>query len=402
VRAGLEGSFFSQPTTGSGQYVRGLWREFTREGAAPGLEPVLLRPGPVGADEEEPGGGELVVEEAPRRLARLAGPRVRKVWWELRGLPRAARRTGVELVHVPYFAALPRPGRPPVPYVVTIHDLVPLVLPVYTRSRAMRLYLRLARFTARRATLILTDSQHSANDIVRHLAVPRERLRVVPLAADEFFRPLPPDDPAIAAARDKYGLDGPFIFNVGGLDTRKNLGALIRGFALARSQLPAGMRLVIGGAAHTGNPEVYPDLGPVVAEAGVGPWVVFPGRISDEEKLALLNAADLYVFPSLYEGFGIPPLEAMRCGTPVVCSDRSSLPEVVGDGGLLVEPTPEKLGAAIAFALCTPHERQELRRRALAQAARFSWARTAEATLKVYREALDMVRGKQGRSGRQG
>jgi len=140
----------------------------------------------------------------------------------------------------------------------------------------------------------------------------------------------------------------------------------------------------------------------VVAEAGVAPWVVFTGRISDEDKLALLNAADLYVFPSLYEGFGIPPLEAMRCGTPVVCSDRSSLPEVVGDGGLLVEPTPEKLGAAIAFALCTPHERQELRRRALAQATRFSWARTAEATLKAYREALDMARGKQGRAGRRG
>lgn len=390
MRVGLEGSFCEQPATGSGQYVLALWREYTR--GLPGLQPVLLRPGPVATlDDADLPAGEIVVEEPPRRFA--AG-KARKLWWELFGLPRAARRAGVDLVHVPYFAALPRPDRP---YVMTIHDLVPLVLPEYAASRQMRLYLRLARATVRRAALVLTDSAHAAGDIADHLGVPRDHLRAIPLAADELYRPLPPDDPAIAAARARYGLDGPFIFNIGGLDVRKNVAALVRGFALARSQLPPGTRLVIGGAAHTDNPAVYPDLAPVVAAAGMGDAVVFTGRIPDEEKLALLNAAALYVYPSLYEGFGLSPLEAMCCGTPVICAERTSLPEVVGEGGLLVEPTPEKLGAAMAFALDTPHERRDLRRRALARAAAFSWRRTAEATLAAYDEALGAQPARRGR-----
>ncbi len=379
VRVGLEGSFLAEPATGTGQYVNGLWREFDR--GVPGLEPVLLLPGPA-AELAVSVRGEVVVQEPPRRLAG-GGGKARKLWWEQVGLPRAARRAGVDLVHVPYFAAPLRRDRP---YVVTIHDLVPLVLPVYANSRPMRLYLRLARVSAPRAELILTDSAHSARDISRLLRVPAARIRVIPLAADERLRPLPPDDPTIRAAREKYGLAGPFIFNVAGLDVRKNQAALIRAFALARPLLPPGARLVIGGAAHTRHPDRYPDLAAVVAEAGVGEWTVFTGRISDEEKLALLNAAALYVDASLYEGFGLSPLEAMRCGTPVICADRSSLPEVVDDGGLLVDPSPEKLAAAMTFVLGTPHKREELRHRALEVAARFSWGRTAEATLAAYRE----------------
>jgi glycosyltransferase involved in cell wall biosynthesis len=348
---------------------------------------VLLLPGPRAVWSELPA-GEVVVEAPPRGLA---GGKARKIWWEQVGLPRAARRAGVDLVHVPHARAPLRRDRP---YVVTIHDLVPLVLPVYANSRQMQLYLRLACFTASRADLILTDSAHSARDIERLLHVPLSRIRVIPLAADERYRPLPPDDPTILAARAEFGLgEAPFVFNIAGLDVRKNLAALIRGFALARPHLPPGARLVIGGAAHTGHPDRYPDLAPVVAEAGVGAAVVFTGRIGDEEKLALLNAAALYADPSLYEGFGLSPLEAMRCGTPVICSDRSSLPEVVGDGGLLLDPTPENLAAAMARVLGAPGEREELRRRALAAAARFSWARTAEATIAAYGEVRGAKNG---------
>ncbi len=389
VRVGLEGSFLAEPATGSGQYVRALWREFNR--GMPGLEPVLLLPGPAGGSGEAVA-GEVVVQEPPRRFA--AG-KARKLWWEQIGLPRAARRAGVDLVHVPYFAAPLRRDRP---YVVTIHDLIPLILPVYANSPQMRLYLRLARLGAPRADLILTVSTHSAGDITRLLRVPPERIRVIPQAADDRYRPLPPDDPVLGTVREKFGLghDDPFVFNVGGLDWRKNLAALVRAFALARPQLPPRTRLVIAGAAHSRHPDRYPDLSPVIAETGVGEWTVLTGRISDEEKLALLNAAALYVFPSIYEGFGISPLEAMRCGTPVICADRSSLPEVVDDGGLLVDPTPEKLAAAMSFVLATPHKREELRRRGLEVAARYSWARTAEATLAAYREAL---RGRNAASG---
>ena len=367
------------PMTGTGQYARALWQEFTR--GVPGVEPVMLLPGPRASWPDVPE-GEIVAEEPPRRFA--AG-KARKLWWEQIGLPRAVRRAGVDLVHAPYHSSARRRKHP---YVVTIHDLVPLIYPVYANSRQMQLYWWLACRTATRADLVLTDSAHSIGDIAQHLRVPRARIRAIPLAAGDIYRPLPPADPSIPAAREKYGLDGPFVFNVGGLEVRKNLAALIRAFALVRSQLPPGMRLVIAGAAHSDHPDRYPDLAPIVAECGLGDRVAFTGRISEEEKVALLNAADLYVYPSLYEGFGLSPLEAMCCGTPVISSDRSSLPEVVGEGGLLVEPTPEKLGAAMAFVLQTPHERRELRRRALAQAARFSWARTAQLTATAYGDAL--------------
>jgi glycosyltransferase involved in cell wall biosynthesis len=380
VRVGVEGSYYLEPATGVGQYVRALWGEFAR--GLPGLEPVLLLPGPRAAIAEAID-GEVVIEEPPRRFA--AG-KARKLWWEQVGVARAARRAGVALVHLTHFFSLPlRRDRP---YLMTIHDLVPLLFPVYNNSRAMQLYLRLVCATAPRADLILTDSAHSARDIAQHLGVPGERIRAIHLAADERFRPLPTDDPSIVAAREKYGLHGPFIFNVGGLDVRKNLAALLRAFALVRSQLPEGTRLVIAGAAHSGHPDRYPDLQPLARELGIADATLFTGRIGDEEKLALLNAAELYAYPSLYEGFGLSPLEAMRCGTPVISSDRSSLPEVVGDGGLLVEPTPEKIGAALAFVLQTPHELRELRRRALAQAARFSWSRTAQETAAAYEEVL--------------
>jgi glycosyltransferase involved in cell wall biosynthesis len=387
----VEGSYYLEPTVGVGQYVHALWGEFAR--GLPDLEPVLLLPGPR-ADLGALPAGEVVVEEPPRRFA---SGKARKIWWEQVGVARAARRAGVDLVHLTHFFSLPlRRDRP---YLMTIHDLVPLILPVYNNSRAMQWYLRLVCATAKRADLILTDSAHSARDITRYLGMPIERVRAIHLAADTRYRPLPPDDPAIGAARARYGLDGPFIFNVGGLDVRKNLAALVRGFALVRSQLPAGMRLVIAGAAHSGHPDRYPDLQPLVCELGIEDATVFTGRIDEDEKLALLNAAELYVYPSLYEGFGLSPLEAMRCGTPVISSDRSSLAEVVGEGGMLVDPTPEKIGAAMAFVLQTPHERRELRRRALAQAARFSWARTARETAAAYEEVV-RVAGRGSRIGR--
>lgn len=385
VRVGVEGSAMAEPATGVGQYVHALWREFSR--GLPGVEPVLLLPGPAATLEDMIGPltGEVVVEEPPRRPVRLQSGKGRKLWWEQVGLPSAARRAGVDLVHVTHSWAPLRRDRP---YVVTIHDLVPLVYPVYANTRQARLYLRFALATAARADLILTDSSHAAGDIARLLRVPTARIRVIPLAAGEEYRPLPAADPAIVDARAKFGLgrDDPFVFNVGGLDWRKNLVSLVRAFALARPRLPQDTRLVIGGAAHSGHPDRYPDLAPVVAEAGVGDRTIFTGRISEGEKLALLNAAAAYVYPSLYEGFGLSPLEAMRCGVPTICADRSSLPEVVGDGGLLVEPTPEDLAAAMVRVLNSSQERDDLRRRALASAARFSWARTAGDTAAAYRE----------------
>ncbi|MDI3339585.1 MAG: glycosyltransferase family 1 protein, partial [Sphaerobacter sp.] len=299
-------------------------------------------------------------------------------------LIQAARRAGVDLLHVPYFAG---PRCTALPLVITVHDVIPFIFPEYAGGVPMRLYLRLVSAAARRADAIITDSDCSRRDITRWLGIPPERIHVIPLAVDPAIRPRH-DPEAAAALRQRYGLPGPVIFNVGGVDVRKNLPVLIEAFARALPELPPETRLVIAGRAHARNPRLYPPLEPVIRRCGVEGKVVLTGAISAEEKLAFYNLADLYVFPSLYEGFGLSPLEAMACGTPVIAADRASLPEVVGSGGLLVEPTPPRLAAAMVSVLRDDGLRRDLARRALAQAQTFSWERTAAQTRAVYRSVL--------------
>jgi glycosyltransferase involved in cell wall biosynthesis len=270
--------------------------------------------------------------------------------------------------------------------VVTIHDVIPLIYPEYGGSTAMRLYLRVVLPAARRATLILTDSECSRDDIVRLLGVSAKKVRSIPLAVSEEFHPAA-DPVAEAEIRQRLSLPGDIVFNVGGLDVRKNLGVLIEAFGQARSSIDPATRLVIGGSAHTDNTTLYPSLAPIIRKWGLEEQVILPGRISEAEKLLLYRIARLYVYPSLYEGFGFTPLEAMACGLPVISSNRSSLPEVVGDGGLVVDPSPDRLSAAIVSLLTDEQQHRDLCARALAQAARFSWARTAQQTREAYWDA---------------
>lgn len=362
----LDGAFSREPLTGSGQYTLGLWQQFSAGDA--GCRVVLLLPGSDGADPPK-----------PFRTGKPA-----KLWWEQRGVVEAARARGATLLHVPYFAG---PLRSPLPLVVTVHDVIPFLFPAYRASLAMRLYLRLVSRVARRAHAVITDSEHSKRDIVRVLGISPDRIVAIPLAADRRFRPAA-DPGLLAELRQRFGLPGPVIFNVGGLDARKNLPALIEAFALAVPELDSDTRLVIAGRPHAENPRLYPPLEPIVRRFGLERHVVLTGAVSEEDKLGLYQLADLYVYPSLYEGFGLSPLEAMACGTPVVAANRSSLPEVVGEGGLLVEPVPRELAAAISRVLLDERLRQELARRALDRAARFSWERTARETLAVYYQVL--------------
>jgi glycosyltransferase involved in cell wall biosynthesis len=185
------------------------------------------------------------------------------------------------------------------------------------------------------------------------------------------------------AIRCRYNLDRPFIFYIGGLDRRKNVDTLIKAVALT----PIDWTLAIAGQVRTDNPRIFPNLRRVASEAGVADRVRFLGVVPEEHKPALYSAADLFVFPSLYEGFGLTPLEAMACGTPVLCSNASSLPEVVGDGGLLFDPTDAAgLARLIAETVASPATRAELRRRGMRRAEHFSWQKVATATRRIYEE----------------
>lgn len=174
-----------------------------------------------------------------------------------------------------------------------------------------------------------------------------------------------------------------------GFDRRKNVPLLIRSFAQALSHLPEDIQLVLGGAPHSDNPMVFPPVEPIIAELKLEDRVILTGRVTDDERRTLYQGAMTYVTPSMYEGFGLTPLEAMACGIPVIAANRTSLPEVVGDGGVLVEPEIEALADAIIRVVTDESLRASLSHAALERSRLFNWERTARMTLAAYREARD-------------
>jgi glycosyltransferase involved in cell wall biosynthesis len=383
-RIGFDALFLEQPMTGVGQYALNLWRQLRDQQQA--VQPHLLLPADAPAMARDESRPDATTQVAPP--PKLPGGRTRKMWWEQTGVVRATRRANVDLVHIPYFSA---PLRQAVPHVITVHDVIPLALPSYGGTIKMRAYLRLVARTVRRVPLILTDSEHAKRDITRLLGIPPERVRVTPLAVGEHLRPVETEDDrqAVAALRAKYGLHTPFVLHVGGFDIRKRLPQLVRGFASALPSLPETYELVIPGKAHTGNPVVYPPLEPLIHELGISDRVRLIGFVSEDDKRDLYRAASVFTFASEYEGFGLNPLEAMACGAPVICSNRSSLPEVVGDAGLSIDPEPDAIARALVHVLTDESLRADLSRRGLRRAATFSWERTMQLTLDAYQDVLN-------------
>jgi glycosyltransferase involved in cell wall biosynthesis len=366
MRIGINTLFLGRPETGSGQYTRNLLEALAKVDSA--NEYLLFSPGPAPS-----------ISNTQYPISNLA-----KLWFEQMAFPLACRRSGLDLAHVPYFAS---PLFPTVPTVVTVHDLIPLILPAYRGSPLVRLYTRLVAAAARKAEAIITVSQASARDIVRYLHIPPERIHVTYEAAGEAFQPVG-DEAQLAAIRQKYALPERYFLYLGGFDQRKNLSSLLRAFALLVNRQPQA-KLVIAGQLPGRDSPFFPDPRRLVGELGVEERVIFIGWVSEEDKPALLSGATVFVFPSLYEGFGLPALEAMACGTPVIASDRSSLPEVVGEGEILVEPRDvEALAEAMEVLLVDDALRAELRQRALVQAAKFSWEQTALETVAVYRKVV--------------
>lgn len=382
----LNGMFWSQPTVGSGQYLRMLVHALPS--VAPDVRLTLLLPAYRAVAEPFPHAVQAVWVRTPfdRRSENLA-----KVWFEQVAVPLAAARLRADLLHVPYFAP---PLVAPLPVVVTILDIIPLILPEYRGSAAVRLYMRMVARAARRATRIIAISQHSANDIVRRLGCRAARVTVTPLAAGAQFHPY---DRACAEQKvaARYGVTPPFVYYVGGLDARKNLATLVQAFARMRYAGGPPATLVIAGRASGNDPRMFPNLDEIIASAGADSFV---RRIDVpyEDAPLLYSAATAFAFPSRYEGFGLPPLEAMACGAPVVVADATSLTEVVGDAALCAPPDDiPGWTAALWRVLADNTLRADLSRRGMERAARFSPERLARETLAVYECALNS-QGKHG------
>ena len=262
---------------------------------------------------------------------------------------------------------------------VTIHDLIFDHFPSYMpRKELIPVYRLLTKIALWRAQGVITISEATKADLIELYKVAPDKIWVTPEAAAPSFRPVA--DAVKEAVRERYHLPKKFILTLGTMRPQKNIPTLLRAFAHILDQTDA--KLVLAG--HI-DPRWPDEITPLIDELGLQARITQPGHIAEVDLPALYSLADLFAFPSTIEGFGLPPLEAMSCGTAVVVSNSSSLPEVVGDAGLLVDPmNVEELSEALLAVLENPAIRQELQAKSLQRAALFSWRQTAQRTMQAY------------------
>jgi glycosyltransferase involved in cell wall biosynthesis len=301
--------------------------------------------------------------------------RLFRKWW-LVGLPTLLRISPFDLFHgtnycVPVFA--------PCPTVVTIHDLSLYAQAETHERKNVQRGKRRIPVMARRADMIIAPSEATKREIIQYLRIPAERIRVVYEAAREKMKPLLAAD--CAPVLQKYGIEPPYLLYTGTIEPRKNLLKLIRAYNELLHATEHRPHLVLCGGRGWLDEEVFE----LVAQLKLQPQVKFTGYVPDEDLPALYSACELFVYPSLYEGFGLPPLEAMACGAAVVASNTSSLPEVIGEAGRLVDPQDANaLAQTISHLLDDPVQLAHYRRAGLHRAHLFSWERAAHETQAVY------------------
>jgi len=333
----------------------------------------------------------LIVQPADIEIAADLGENFRTVpdWsrsYSIReqfSIPLDLRREAVDLFHAPHYVL---PPLTPCKSVVTIHDCIHLRFPQYLPNRMGYVYARSSLWVAtHRATRVLTVSETSKRDILRYFRVPESKIDVIYNALDERLG-MTPTEEEVGQVRERYQLHDPFLLYAGNIKPHKNLERLIEAFnTLRRGGLEHVKLLIIGDEISK-----YASLRRAVHRHKLHKHVRFFGFVSDKTLASLYRLASAFVFPSLYEGFGLPPLEAMAAGTPVITSNVSSLPEVVGDAALLIDPyEPDEIAVAMRRVLTEPGLREDLRARGLARVKEFSWDRSVRRVREIYGEVLD-------------
>jgi glycosyltransferase involved in cell wall biosynthesis len=316
-------------------------------------------------------------------------PGIGMPWREQVGLSLQTTRDHIDLLHSPCLTAPLAHG---CPLVMTIHDMIWLFPQQYSRSgksslqwKLMERYqLTVPRLASRRAAAIITVSQLSRDDIVRHLDVDPNVVYVTHEAVSSSFQPVD-DRKQAQAVRMKYGLESKFILAIGSSDPRKNITTLVNAYAILPEDLRAEYHLAIVWTA----PVLATSISKIIQDLGISQFVRFLFQVSNADLAFLYNEASLFVFPSLYEGFGLPILEAMACGTPVIASNNSSIPEISGDAALLVEAgDAQGISGAMLHVLTDDKLASEMAQKGLKRNAAFSWEKCARETLSVYRKVL--------------
>jgi glycosyltransferase involved in cell wall biosynthesis len=374
VRAGIIGHLLSFESSyrqaGVSRYTEALVRELPRRSP---LDTFVVFASPDRAHRSR--GFDSSVQWIHSRVPTQRPP-VRIAWEQTMGST-VARRHALDVIHAPVNVTPVITG---CPRVVTIHDLAFHHFPEQYPGAKQR-YLRvMTRVSVKRATRVIAVSEATRQDVIDTYGCPPDRVITVPNGVSKEFRRLPNDE--VDAFRQSEGLTEPFILFLGTLQPRKNLETLLRAYARVRSE--TGWKLVVAGAAGWS----YDPIFETARDLDLADSVRFAGYVPPERLPLWFNAAGMLVYPSLYEGFGLQLVEAMACGTPVIAADTSSLPEVVGNAGLLVGPRDiDGFARAIVSLARSPEMRDDLRDRGLRRATQYSWHVTADQTLAVYRDA---------------
>jgi glycosyltransferase involved in cell wall biosynthesis len=373
----LLGYGLDRPLTGIGRYAVELARQLCA--CDDGISLELIKP------FSKPANGL----DTPLRTRRILGRRLPA--YMVVGptqITNVARRDRLDVVHDPFGVSpffVPR-QLAPFGRVLTLHDMVPFVYPETHARLTNLLFRRYIPRSLRFVDQIITDSESSQRDIVRFLRFPSERVTAIPIGVASRFAPAGADERQRACQR--LSLPGDYILTVGSLSPRKNLESLFAAFKELRRRGRPHHLVVVGPTAWK-SAGIFRQL----RTLGIESDVLLTGFVSDDDLPALYSGAAAFAFPSLYEGFGLPPLEAMACGTPVVTSNNSSLPEVVGDAGLLVDPLDvEALASALDRLLTDPELSSRLIRRGIARSKAFTWERTARAHSCIYRDVATQRR----------
>ena len=311
------------------------------------------------------------------RVSRLPGTILKFMWRYLHG-PSAERLVGgIDIFHVS-----DRLGPPlkKAKLVVTIFDLTPMKFKGFFTEKAANYFTIYFKEIIPKAAVVIAISQCTKNDILEYFDIAEERVEVIPLAADANYKQVQ-DKIAVDKVKARYKINRDYILFVGTLEPRKNITNIIRAYNMLPHHLKYNHLLVICGKKGW----YYEEIFRTVEELNLEDNVIFTGYVPDKDVPLLMNGAKVFVYPSFYEGFGLPPLEAMACGTPVISSNVSSIPEVVGNAGILVNPNNvEELSDAIVRVVSNEELRAQLSEKGLRQANKFSWRATVEKTVEVY------------------
>jgi glycosyltransferase involved in cell wall biosynthesis len=367
--------FWNRPNSGSGQYTRFLVTYLHR--LVSDLTITLIWPQLPGEPlpQDVPPGVRL--QPVPLRSGHVG-----KVWFEQNTFPKACQTVAADVAHVPYWGG---PLRSPVPLVVTVHDLTTMLVPEYRRKGRAKLYNALVSASARGATHIITDSQASKEELIAHLHIPAERITPIHLAVSKDYRPQQSNSLVDTAVLQKYHLPDFYILYLGGYELHKNITTLLLAWSYVGQALGDEYPLVLAGRKPEKVTAVYPDYDDYIQKLGIGDYVRWIGYVDEADKPTLYRNAETFVFPSQREGFGLPVLEALACGVPVVTTNATSLPEIVGEAAFTVDPDDARgMAGAIIATIVQDNLAKELRHKAVQQAANFSWEQTAAQTALVY------------------